>query len=134
MALFAKIDRTTLTVLARQHFESPELVDVPGKPKWVPVTENPKPPFNPASEKLVREETVSLSAVRVTWTKTALSQTELDNLDRGAIRNATLDLGFILVRVVDILLAKNIIIATDFDAATRQGYLDLKTRVDNLRP
>ncbi len=50
------------------------------------------------------------------------------------LRQKTLDLAFIVTKLVDNLIAKGVIAAGDFDTETRQEYLDMKVLVDNLRP
>ena len=76
LALYALVDRVTLTVIKRKSYDNPELADHPDKPKWVPVIEGAKPAFDPNTEKLVRGETVTLTEVTVSWTKTALTADE----------------------------------------------------------
>lgn len=66
-------------------------------------------------------------------------QTEADALKQGGVDRAkmlaaVLDLGFIVVRLADVLVAKAVISPADFDGETRQAYQTLKAIVDRLRP
>lgn len=102
--------------------------------EWRAFRRDADPAFDPAIEKLgpetfdVRPTEIVASRVVVT-----LTQPELDNVDKSKIVSAVLDLGFVVVKLVDVLIAKNVIAATDFDAKTRQEYQDLKAIIDRLR-
>jgi len=133
MAIFAKIDRQTLTVLARERKESPVLVDDPNKPKWVPVIVDVEPAFDPATEKTVPIESVNLNEVRTTWTVEALNQTELDQSDEENLRTRGVQVAFVLVELVDYLLANTSMTASDFTPAVRQTYADVKQIADRIK-
>ena len=91
--------------------------------------------FDPAIEKL-GPETFSVDPTEIVASRAvvALTQTELNNIDKGKIIAAMLDLGFIVVKLIDGLIAKVTIVAGYFDTKTRQEYLDLKAIVGRLRP
>lgn len=74
----AKVDTVTGEVLA---YEVPVKDQAPPNPAvWYPVTREAKPPFDPATEKLVRQVNVDQQAetVTVNWNVVALTQAELD--------------------------------------------------------
>ena len=103
--------------------------------EWRPFRRSPNPAFNPSTQKLSAEvTTIFPTEIVASRTVIALTQTELDNRDKGKIANAMLDLGFIVVKLVDSLIIKNVITAADFDSDTKQEYLDLKAIVTKLRP
>lgn len=101
----------------------------------VKVTRDAKPAFNPATQKLVLDPVeIGDSDINETWSVVALSQGELDSKDQSAITSAVLDMGFILVKLVDKLISQGTISANDFDADTKAEYVALKARVNKLRP
>ncbi len=103
--------------------------------EWRPFRRAPAPGFDPATQKLSAEVVTVLPAeIVASRTTVALTQAELNKRDEGKIRAAMLDLGFVVIKLVDKLIAKNVIAAVDFDAETRGEYLDLKALVDKLRP
>jgi len=104
---------------------------------WHPVIRNPAPPHDPAIEKveanngLVGNDYVFDFNVVA---KTAQEQTDfIQNQDIDFVLNGLLDVAEIVIIHVDAHLAKGNIVAADFNAATRQKYIDLKQRVDRLR-
>lgn len=103
--------------------------------EWRVFRRNLDPSFDPAIQKL-GPETFDVKPTEVVASRTvvALTQQELDGIDQGKILAGVLDLGFIVIKLVDALIAKNTIAASDFDAETRQAYLGLKATVDRLRP
>ncbi len=103
--------------------------------EWRPFRHAPAPGFDPATQKL-SPETATVFATEIVASRSvvALTPTELDNIDKGKIVGAMLDHAFITIKLVDILLAKATIAAGDFDAETRQEFLDMKALVDKLRP
>ena len=103
--------------------------------EWRPFRRSPNPAFDPTTEKLGPEIiTVEPTEIVVSRAIVLLTQPELDGIDKSKIVGAMLDLGFIVIKLVDKLIAKNVIVAADFDTETKQEYLDLKTLVDKLRP
>lgn len=83
-------------------------------------------PFDPA--------TTRWRLQRTTRAKTAQELSDdAKNNDRAFLRNAVLLMAQVQTTLVDKLLQKGVIVNADFDAATRQMYLDLKAKVDALR-
>lgn len=82
-------------------------------------------------------EAVTLTEVTRTWIVRPMTAQEItdrdQNQDRNAIRDDWLAGAEIEISLIDALLAKGVIAATDFPAATRQKYEDLKARVDRVR-
>lgn len=76
-ALFAKIDRTTLSILAEQYKDNPVLSDHPGKPRWVPVVVEARPAYDHETQRLVRTEVVALTEVRRSFDVVNLTAKEL---------------------------------------------------------
>jgi hypothetical protein len=64
MSRYAKIDRATMTVLAHEKKDSPNLVDHQSKAKWVPAPIDPLPSFDPKTQRVVTTEEVSLVEAR----------------------------------------------------------------------
>jgi tRNA U34 5-carboxymethylaminomethyl modifying GTPase MnmE/TrmE len=74
MTAYAKVDRASLEILARENKENPNLVDDPRKPKWVPlVYDKTRPVFDEDKELLEQKEIVSLDRVEIVWKKRNLS-------------------------------------------------------------
>jgi len=103
--------------------------------EWRVFRRDPTPVFNPVIEKL-GPETIAVFSIEIVASHSVLTltQVELDGLDENKIVSAMLDLGFIVIKLVDKLISKNVIAAADFDTETKQEYLSLKTLVDKLRP
>ncbi len=102
--------------------------------EWRAFRRDPIPAFDPATEKLgVETFDVQPTEIVASRAVVALTQTELDGIDQGRIVGAMLDLGFIVIKLVDKLIDKSVIAPADFDPETRQEYLDLKSIVDRLR-
>jgi hypothetical protein len=105
--------------------------------RWVPVVRDPKPSIDAATQNL--SNTVGFVDPNYVfgWSVTAKTQTEIDDealvSDRFEVRNAVIDLAEIVITHIDAHLAKGNLVAPDFNAATRQKYLDLKTIVDRIR-
>ncbi len=133
MPLYAKIDREDRSILKFRNLDRPRLADDPRKPKWVPVTTRPQPPFDDATEKLVRGEEVSLTGVTITWTVTPLTKQERDRADAEALAGSGKDSALVLVELIDWLLANTAIKPADFTPNVRQAYQRLKARVDRAK-
>ncbi|MEE8607221.1 MAG: hypothetical protein V3S55_06445 [Nitrospiraceae bacterium] len=102
--------------------------------EWRAFRRDPAPVFDPAIEKLGPETfTVEPTEIVASHAVVTLTQTELDGRDKNKIVGAMLDLGFILIKLSNVLISKGVIVAGDFDAETRQEYLDLKAIVTRLR-
>jgi len=103
--------------------------------EWRSFRRNPDEVFDPDTQHLLAE-TFVVFPTEIVGSRLArpLSPQELDNVDKGKILSKMLDHAFVTTKLVDILLAKATIVSGDFDATTRQEYLDLKTLVDKLRP
>ena len=103
--------------------------------EWRTFRREDNPAFDLATQKL-GPETFSVEPTEIVGSRAvaALTQTELGSIDRSKIVGGILDLGFIVIKLVDKLIAKGTIVAGDFDAETRQEYLDLKDVVGRLRP
>lgn len=103
--------------------------------EWRAFRQGPAPAFNPATHRLSDEVfTVNPTLIVASRTIIALTQTELDNVDKSKIVGAGIDLGFIVIKLVDKLIAKNVITPADLDTDTRREYLDLKAIITRLRP
>lgn len=107
--------------------------------KWLDYTDTPRPSFDPATHKIDGHPTdvVTANAVTKTWSVTPLSQAEIDALavaaDERTVQSGLLALAEIEIIHIDAHLAKGNLAATDFNAATRKKYQDLKKAVDRLR-
>ena len=103
--------------------------------EWRPFRRGPNPSFNPAIQRL-SDEVISVLPTEIVASRAvvALTQPELDRRDEGKIAGASLGLGFLMVKLVEILISKAVINLPDLDPATRQEYLDLKVLVSKLRP
>ena len=103
--------------------------------EWRASRRDPDPAFDPAIKKLGPETfSVDPTEIVVSRAVVALTQTELNNIDKRKIITRALDHAFITIKLVDILLAKAVILTGDYDAKTKQEFLDLKAIVDKLRP
>ena len=78
--------------------------------------------------------TVFTTEIVASRTVLALTQPELDRIDEGKIRAAMLEMGFLLIELVNVLITKNVIVADDVSAQTKQDYLKFKALVAKLRP
>lgn len=103
--------------------------------EWRPFRREPNPAFDPSIEKL-GPETIAVEPIEIVASRAVLTltQQELKRRDESKIVGAMLDLGFIVIKLVDKLIAKNVIAASDFDTETRQEFQALKVLVDKLRP
>ena len=103
--------------------------------EWRAFRRDPDPAFDPTIDKL-GPETFTVTATEIVGSRAvvALTQGELDNIDKNKILSGVLDLGFVVIKLVDNLIAKRTILVTAFDPDTRRAYVDLKSTVDRLRP
>lgn len=107
--------------------------------KWLPYTDTARPSFNPDTHKIDGNPTdvVAALAVTKTWNVVALSQAEIDaravENDQRTVLDGLVDLAEIVIIHIDAHLAKGNIAATDFNATTRQKYVNLKAVVERLR-
>lgn len=103
--------------------------------EWRPFRRDPNPAFDPATEKLSSEVfVVDPTEIVVSRNVVALTLPELKTLDENKIRAAMLEMGFLLTELVNVLIAKNVIVADDVSAQTKQDYLNFKALVAKLRP
>ena len=110
--------------------------------EWRSFRQDPDPAFDPTTQRL-ESTTFLVQPTEIVGSRgvVALTQLELDGIDKNKIQGALLDIGFIITKIVNILVNKNIVAgvplvdpAVDIDAETRQEYQNLKTLVDRLRP
>ncbi len=107
--------------------------------KWLDYTDTPEPTIDPDTQKIDGPPTdvVTANAVTKTWNVVSLSQAEIDALavaaDERFVRSGLLALAEIVIIHIDAHLAKGDISGTDFNAATRTKYKNLKAVVDRLR-
>lgn len=133
MSLFAKIDRTTMAIIARKQFDNPELADDVNKPKWVPVTEGAKPSVNTDVAKLERTETVSLNGVHISWNVVPLSAEELKQRELDGLSSEVAELAFIVLKGFGALVDKGTLLINDFGQETGGAFLRLRGLVDAQR-
>ncbi len=130
--------RVFSATLSEGSFNDKASSEVNGKDFLVEVTVT-DPPFNPAAE--IREATVDsydgTTATRVFTVRPKTPQelkSTSDNADRVKMRGRVIDLGFVLVSLVDTLIAKGLINPNDFKLPTRLEYQDMKALLLRLRP
>jgi hypothetical protein len=143
MTLYFLIENGTNNIIEPREYPAPLAVGqfntkttaaVNGKPflEEVSITD---PAYDPATQ--VKDGPVDdydgTTATRV-YTVRAKNAAENTADDKAQVLGKMLDLGYIVTKLVDVLIAKGTIVPTDFDAETRQEYQDLKTIIDRLRP
>jgi hypothetical protein len=144
MTLYFKIDPgddSIIEVLSRAepltNFNDKTASQVNGKPYLVEVAVT-DPAYDPASQ--VREGPLDAydgtTATR-TYTIRAKTQAELDAeqlaQDVGALQASGKDAVIVITGLIDALLAKGLILATDVDGTARQAYQDLKVVADRVK-
>ena len=107
---------------------------------YAEVRVNENPTYDPTTQKVVRSAPVvdtNAGTVTLTWSVVAMTAQEQTDYARAQdldfILNGLHAIAQIQTTLIDTLLAKNVIAATDFDQATRDLYQAIKTRVDELR-
>ena len=131
----AVVDSKTLTDAEAAEFKPRE---INGVPMWRPYIRTADPAFDPAIEKLVDDPRVITDTdVTDSRSKVALTQQEIDDNqeanDLSALKDAGRDIAVVLVELVDQLLADNTIQVTDFSAAVKQNFQDVKAIADRVK-
>lgn len=131
-------------VIVARELKDPDLIaqsktDIDGGPKWRPIVEIGKD--DPVGVDEIKEgpvEVIEVTRVTLTWTVRAMTAQEISDRDtvikQSAIIDGLLSVAIIEIKLVDKLIADAVISANDFDAETKAEFLDLKAKVQALRP
>lgn len=140
-AKYAKLDPAGQNLLEIKTLDDPVFDFKPGKNIWMPVVDEPRPPFDQDTQTLAKNDRAEplpfqagVTEYRRGWTVVDLDAAALREVAEIKLRNANLMTAIILLKTIKILIGKAVLAPTDFDAETRAEIAALQAIVDRIRP